>query len=108
MQTPTLKYKPCSTTPNNACGGQETTEELLINTWKEFSQTLYAQIHVSNSFVSLQSTTGHENESDNEPITEQNNTIRDEWMILFDARNPFESLEPSAETHNWHKDQSAD
>ena len=41
-----LRYKPWSTTQNNAWGDQEPTDEILTNHWQEFLQTPYGQTHV--------------------------------------------------------------
>ena len=49
-----LRYKPWRTSPNNAWGDQEATNEVLINCWHEFLQTPYGQSYVPDWFDKLQ------------------------------------------------------
>lgn len=77
-----LRYKPWITTQNNAWGDQETTGELLVNTWKEFLQTSYAQPHVPDWFNKLQTIIQNQNEPHDETVHAQDRTTRDEWSYL--------------------------
>jgi hypothetical protein len=99
-----LRYKPWSTTPNNAWGDEEPTDEILINHWQDFLQTPCAQTHVPDWFDKLQSVIQSQQEPEDEPCEEQGNTL-EEWMILADLNTPFGNSEQIPQlTHDWHQD----
>ena len=77
-----LRYKPWQTTRNNAWGGQEATDEILINSWQDFLQTQYGQSNVPDWFDKLQAVIQSQ-EPEHEPSEEQERT-QEEWMILSD------------------------
>jgi hypothetical protein len=92
-----------STTPNNAWGDEEQSDEILINHWQE-KQTPCAQTHVPDWFDKLQSVIQSQQEPENEPCEEQGNTL-EEWMILVDLHTPFGNSEQIPQlTHDWHQD----
>ncbi len=100
-----LRYKPWQTTQNNAWGGQEATDEILINSWQDFLQTPYGQSNVPDWFDKLQAVILSQ-EPEDEPSEEQERT-REEWMILSDLRTPFDNSEQTSEsTHDWHLDRA--
>ncbi|CAB3977795.1 ATP-dependent DNA helicase PIF1 [Paramuricea clavata] len=99
------QYKPWRTTQNNAWGDQEPTDEVLINCWHEFLQTAYGQSNVPDWFDKLQ-TVIQSQESEDEPSEEQE-TTREEWMILSDLNTPFENSQQTPEsTYDWHRDRA--
>ncbi len=77
-----LRYKPWQTTQDNAWGGQEATDEILINSWQDFLQTPYGQSNVPDWFDKLQAVIQSQ-EPEDEPSEEQERT-REEWMVLSD------------------------
>ena len=97
-----LRYKPWKTTQNNASGDQEATDEILINSWQEFLQTLYGQSNVPDWFDKLQAVIQSQ-EPENELSQEQERTWK-EWMVISDLHTPFDnSLGQTPETmQNWH------
>ena len=100
-----LRYKTWRTTQNNAWGDQEPTDEVLINCWHEFLQTLYGQSNVPDWFDKLQAVIQTQ-ESKDEPSEEQE-TTREEWMILSDLNTPFDNSEQTPEsTCDWHLDRA--
>ncbi len=100
-----LRYKPWRTTQNNAWGGQEATDEILINSWQDFLQTPYGQSNVPDWFDKLQAVIQSQ-EPEDEPSEEQERT-REEWMILSDLNTPFDNSEQTSEsTHDWHLDRA--
>ena len=68
-----LRYKPWRTTPNNAWGDQETTDDILINSWQEFLQTSYGQSNVPDWFDKLQVVIQSQ-EPEDKPSEEQETT----------------------------------
>jgi hypothetical protein len=101
-----LRYKPWSTTQNNAWGYLEPTDEILTNHWLEFLQTPYAQTHVPDWFDKLQTVIHSQQEPEDEPCEGQGNT-REEWMILSDLHTPFDNSEQTPEsTYDWHQDRA--
>ena len=78
-----LRYKLWRTTQNNAWGGQEATDEILINSWQDFLRTPYGQSNVPDWFDKLQADIQSQ-EPEDEPSEEQERT-REEWMILSDV-----------------------
>ena len=100
-----LRYKPWTTTQNNAWGDQEPTDEVLVNNWQEFLQTPYGQTNVPDWFDKLQAVIQSQ-EPEDEPSEEQDRT-REEWMILSDLHTPFDNSDQTSEsTHDWHLDRS--
>ena len=100
-----LRYKPWRTTQNNAWGDQEPTDEVLINCWHEFLQTPYGQSNVPDWFDKLQAVIQTQ-ESEDEPSEEQD-TTREEWMILSDLNTPFDnSVQTPESTYDWHLDRA--
>ncbi|CAB3994683.1 ATP-dependent DNA helicase PIF1, partial [Paramuricea clavata] len=100
-----LRYKPWRTTQNNAWGDQEPTDEVLINCWHEFLQTPYGQSNVPDWFDKLQAVIQSQ-EAEDEPSEEQE-TTREEWMILSDLNTPFDNSEQTPEsTYDWHLDRA--
>ncbi|CAB3979507.1 ATP-dependent DNA helicase PIF1 [Paramuricea clavata] len=100
-----LRYKPWRTTQNNAWGDQEPTDEVLINCWHDFLQTPYGQSNVPDWFDKLQRVIQSQ-EPEDEPSEEQE-TTREEWMILSDLNTPFENSEQTPEsTYDWHLDRA--
>ena len=99
-----LRYKPWKTTQNNACGDQEATDEILINSWQEFLQTPYGQSNVPDWFDKLQAVIQSQ-EPENELSQEQERTW-EEWMVISDLHTLFDnSLGQTPETkQNWHLD----
>ncbi len=101
-----LRYKPWSTTQNNAWGDQEPCDDILINCWQEFLQTPYGQTHVPDWFDKLQTVIESQQELDDEPCEEQGDT-REEWMILSDLYTPFDNSDQTrGSTHDWHQDRA--
>ena len=90
-----LRYKPWKTNQNNAWGDQEPTDEVLINCWHEFLQTPYGQSNVPDWFDKLQAVIQSQ-EPEDEPSEEQE-TSREEWMILSDLNTPFDNSEQTPE-----------
>ena len=100
-----LRYKPWRITQNNAWGDQEPTDEVLINCWHEFLQTPYGQSDVPDWFDKLQAVIQSQ-QSEGEPY-EQQETTREEWMILSDLHTPFDNSEQTPEsTYDWHLDRA--
>ena len=100
-----LRYKPWRTTQNNAWVDQEPTDEVLINCWHEFLQTAYGQSNVPDWFDKLQAVIQSQ-EAEEEPSEEQE-TTREEWMILSDLNTPFDNSEQTPEsTYDWHLDRA--
>ncbi len=100
-----LRYKPWQTTQNSAWGGQEATDEILINSWQDFLQTPYGQSNVPDWFDKLQAVIQSQ-EPEDEPCEEQEKT-QQEWMILSDLNTPFDNSEQASEsTHDWHLDRA--
>ena len=100
-----LRYKTWRTTQNNAWGDQEPTDEVLINCWHEFLQTPYGQSNVPDWFDKLQAVIQSQ-EAEEEPSEEQE-TTREEWMILSDLNTPFDNSEQTPEsTYDWHLDRA--
>ena len=100
-----LRYKPWRTTQNNAWSDQEPTDEVLINCWHEFLQTPYGQSNVPDWFDKLQAVVQSQ-ETEDEPSEEQE-TTREEWMILSDLNSPFDNSEQTPEsTYDWHLDRA--
>ncbi|CAB4011401.1 ATP-dependent DNA helicase PIF1 [Paramuricea clavata] len=100
-----LRYKPWRATQNNAWGDQDPTDEVLINCWHEFLQTAYGQSNVPDWFDKLQAVIQSQ-ESEDEPSEEQE-TTREEWMILSDLNTPFDNSEQTPEsTYDWHLDRA--
>ena len=100
-----LRYKPWRTTQNNAWGDQEPIDEVLINCWHEFLQTPYGQSNVPDWFDKLQAVIQSQ-EAEDEP-SEQQETTREEWMILSDLNTPFDNSEQTPEsTYDWHLDRA--
>ncbi len=100
-----LRYKPWQTTQNNAWGGEEATDEILINSWQDFLQTPYGQSNVPDWFDKLQAVIQSQ-EPENEPSEEEERT-QEEWMILSDLNTPFDNSEQTSEsTHDWHLDRA--
>ena len=94
-----MRYKPWQTTQNNAWGGEEATDEILINSWQDFLQTIYGQSNVPDWFDKLQAVIQSQ-EPEDEPSEEQERT-REEWMILSDLNTPFDNSEQTSEsTHD--------
>ncbi|CAB4028381.1 ATP-dependent DNA helicase PIF1 [Paramuricea clavata] len=82
---------------------QEPTDEVLINCWHDFLQTPYGQSNVPDWFDKLQAVIQTQ-ESEDEPSEEQE-TTREEWMILSDLNTPFDNSEQTPEsTYDWHRD----
>ncbi|CAB4010673.1 ATP-dependent DNA helicase PIF1, partial [Paramuricea clavata] len=103
-----LRYKPWSTTQNNAWGDQEPTDEILTNHLHEFLQTPYAQTHVPDWLDKWETVIQRRQELEDEPCEEQGN-IRDEWMILSDLHTPFESsvhVQTPESMYDWHQDRA--
>ena len=99
-----LRYKPWRTTQNNAWGDQEPTDEVLI-CWHDFLQTPYAQSNVPDWFDKLQAVIQNQ-EPEDEPFVEQE-TTREEWMILSDLNIPFDNSEQTPDsTYDWHLDRA--
>ena len=100
-----LRYKPWRATQNNAWGDQEPTDEVLINCWHEFLQTPYGQSNVPDWFDKLQAVIQSQ-EAEDEPSEEQE-TTREEWMILSDLNTPFDNSEQTPEsTYDWQLDRA--
>ena len=100
-----LRYKPWQTTQNNAWGGQEPTDEILVNSWQDFLQTPYGQSNVPDWFDKLQAVIQSQ-EPEDEPSEEQERT-QEEWMILSDLATPFDNSEQTSEsTHDWRLDRA--
>ena len=100
-----LRYKPWRATQNNAWGDQEPTDEVLINCWHEFLQTPYGQSNIPDWFDKLQAVIQSQ-EAEEEPSEEQE-TTREEWMILSDLNTPFDNSEQTPEsTYDWHLDRA--
>ena len=100
-----LRYKPWKTTQNNAWGDQEPTDEVLINCWHDFLQTPYAQSNVPDWFDKFQAVIQNQ-EPEDEPFVEQE-TTREEWMILSDLNTPFDNSEQTPDsTYDWHLDRA--
>ena len=100
-----LRYKPWKTTQNNAWDDQEPTDEVLTNCWHEYLQTAYGQSNVPDWFDKLQAVIQSQ-ESEDEPSEEQE-TTREEWMILSDLNTPFGNSEQTSEsTYVWHLDRA--
>ena len=93
-----LRYKPWTTTQNNAWGDQEPSDDILTNHWHEFLQTPYGQTHVPDWFDKLRTVIQSHQELEGEPCEEQGNT-REEWMILSDLHTPFENSEQTLSHH---------
>ena len=100
-----LRYKPWKTTQNNAWGDQEPTDEVLMNCWHEFLLTSYGESNVPDWFDKLQAVIQSQ-EPEDEPSEEQE-TTREEWMVLSDLHTPFENSEQTPEsTNDWHADRA--
>ena len=100
-----LRYKPWQTTQNNAWGGQEATDEILVNSWQDFLQTPYGQSNVPDWFDKLQAVIQSQ-EPEDEPSEEQERT-REAWMILSDLHTPFDNSEQTSDsTYDWHLDRA--
>ncbi|CAB3985549.1 ATP-dependent DNA helicase PIF1 [Paramuricea clavata] len=98
-------FKPWRTTQSNAWGDQEPTDEVLINCWHEFLQRPYGQSNVPDWFDKLQAVIQSQ-EPEDEPSEEQE-TTREEWMILSDLNTPFDNSEQTPEsTYDWHLDRA--
>ena len=79
-----LRYKPWHATQENAWGNQEGTDDVYINSWKEFLDTPYAKQHVPDWDEKFQNI---QNQSEEQPETEphtQELPQCEEWMVLAD------------------------
>jgi hypothetical protein len=84
---------------------QKRTKKVLINCWHEFLQTPYGQSNVPDWFDKLQAVIQSQ-EAEDEP-SEQQETTREEWMILSDLNTPFDNSEQTPEsTYDWHLDRA--
>ena len=100
-----MRYKPWKTNQNNAWGDQGPTDEVLINCWHEFLQTPYGQSNVPHWFDKLQAVIQSQ-EPEDEPSEEQE-TSRQEWMILSNLNTPFENSEQTpGSTYDRHLDRA--
>ena len=98
-----MRYKPWQTTQNNAWGGQEATDEILVNSWQDFLQTPYGQSNIPDWFDKLQAVIQSQ-EPEDEPSEEQERT-QEEWMILSDLHTLFDNSEQTSQSaHEWHLD----
>ncbi len=68
-----FRYKPWQTIQNSAWGGQEATDEILVNSWQDFLQTPYGQSNVPEWFDKLQAVIQSQ-EPEYEPSEEQERT----------------------------------
>jgi len=106
-----LRYKPWHTTQDNLWSDKPATDEVYINEWKIFLQTLYAKEHVPDWYEKLntvQNYSQYENETDVQH-TPQEHPQREEWMLLADlVPGSFVSNDISQQTldsnYDWQND----
>ena len=86
-------------------GDQEPTDKVLINCWHEFLQTPYGQSNVPDWLDKLQTVIQSQESQDD--LSEEQETTREEWMILSDLSTPFNNSEQIPESlHDWHLDRA--
>jgi hypothetical protein len=68
-------------------------------------QTPYAEANVPDWFEELQTVIQSQEEPETQP-DEQDNTSREEWMIISDLHTPFDNSEQTESTHDWHQDRA--
>ena len=108
-----LKYKPWKINQNDAWDNEEQTDNNIINSWKQFLQTSYAEINVPNWYdkvLELEQQIEIVDSDNNQEETSDNDLgYLEEWMILSDLTQVFEgnespTLDPSS--CNWSQDSS--
>lgn len=101
-----MRYKPWKLTQDNAWGDQEPSDVVFVVCWHEFLQTPYAKTNVPDWFDKLQNVIQNHGEPDCKPVeTENNDTRREECMIISDFHTPFEcDSQSSMSTHDWQQD----
>jgi hypothetical protein len=80
-------------------------ENIIPRIFPTYLQTPYGQSNVPDRFDKLQAVIQNQ-ESEDEP-SEQQETTREEWMILSDLNTPFHNSEQTPEsTYDWHLDRA--
>ena len=100
-----LRYKPWQLTHNNAWGDQEPSDSTFITHWQEFLQRPYAEANVPDWFHKLQTVIQTQQEPETQP-DQQDNTSREEWMIISDLHTPFGNAGHSESACDWQQDRA--
>ena len=102
-----LRYKPWTKTQSDLWHGQvNPTDEVLINAWKEYLQTLSAQEQVPDWLDKLQFIVQSQQDNDDQPYDEHDNT-REEWMVSSNLNSPFDNLvKIPVSANEWHYDRN--
>ena len=91
----------------DAWGKLDESDEVFIYVWKDFLATSYAEAHVPHWDDKLKNLNDY-TESNDDPIPNTDNQCeREEWMILSDLRQPFQS-ETSDMGNSMHYDWQTD
>ena len=84
-----LRHKPWKKTQENAWDNEETSDENMINKWKQFLRTLYAEANVPEWFDKLQSVIHSQHETEDQHVDTHPEDTREEWMVISDLHVPF-------------------
>ena len=101
-----LRYKPWKKTQENAWDNEETSDENMINKWKQFLQTPYAEANVPEWFDKLQSVIHSQHETEDQHVDTHPEDSREEWMVISDLHVPFiDSSQTNSElSYDWNND----